>query len=175
MKKYIVLLVLAITIGFNSYGQKFAYVDTDYILKNIPEFTDAQSQIDEMSKQWQKEIEAKFVEVDKMYKEFQADALLMPEETKRKKENEIIATEKEAKAMQMQKFGQNGELFKKRQELVKPIQEKIFKAINEISTERNFAIVFDKAGSVTVLYSNNKYDISDDVLEKLGYGYNIKK
>lgn len=175
MKKYIALLILAVTIGSTAYSQKFAYVDTDYILKNIPEFTDAQAQIEEMSKQWQKEVEAKFTAVDKMYKEFQADALLMPEETKRKKENEIIAAEKEAKNMQMQKFGQNGELFKKRQELIKPIQEKIFKAINEISTERNLAMVFDKSGSVTVLYSNNKYDISDDVLEKLGYGYNIKK
>ncbi len=151
-----------------TYAQKFGYVDTEYILENIPEYQDAQNEIDELSKQWQLEIEEKFEKVEQMYKAYQTDAVLLPEDMKRKREEEIIKTEKEAKELQKQKFGTNGELFKKREELVKPIQEKIFNAIEEIAIKKNYAFVFDKASGPVIMYANPKNDISDDVLEQIG-------
>jgi len=156
-------------------AQKFAYVDTQYILDNIPEFTEAQAQLDEISDQWQKEIEAKFAEIDKMYKDYQAQSVLLPEDMKKKKEQEIVDREKEAKALQRQRFGKDGDLFKKRQELVKPIQEKIYNAIQEIATNSNYAVVFDKGGALTMMYANPKYDISDDVLDQLGASLSGRK
>lgn len=149
-------------------AQKFAYVDTKYILDNIPEYAEAQAQIEELSVQWQNEIETKFAEVEKMYNDYQAQAVLLPEEMKTKKEQEIVDLEKEAKEMQRKYFGKDGELFKKRQELVKPIQEKIYNAIQQIAEDYNYAVVFDKSGSLTMMYANPKYDISDDVLDQLG-------
>ena len=149
-------------------AQKFAYVDTKYILDNIPEYAEAQAQIDELSVQWQKEIEDKFAEVEKMYNEFQAQSVLLPEEMKAKKEQDIVDLEREAKDLQRKYFGKEGELFKKRQELVKPVQEKIYTAIQQIAEDYNYAVIFDKAGSLTMMYANPKYDISDDVLDQLG-------
>ncbi len=165
----IIALVLG-TIGISN-AQKFAYVDTDYILKNIPDYKDAQAQIDDLAAQWQQEIEKKFGEIDAAYKKYQADAVLLPEEMKQKREEEIIQMEKNAKNLQKKYFGQNGELFKKRQELVKPIQEKVYNAIESISTANNYGMVFDKAGSTTIMYVNARYDISDEVLDELGYSY----
>jgi len=149
-------------------AQKFAYVDTQYILDNIPEFAEAQAQLDEISSEWQKEIEAKFAEVDKMYKDYQTQSVLLPEDMKKKKEQEIIDREKDAKSLQRTRFGKDGDLFKKRQELVKPIQEKVYNAIQEIANNNNYAVVFDKGGSLTMMYANPKYDISDEVLDDLG-------
>jgi len=156
-------------------AQKFAFVDTDYILKNIPEYTDAQAQIDDLSKEWQAEIETKFAEVEQMYKDYQSEAVLLPEEMKRKKEDEIIQAEKAAKNLQRKYFGSEGDLFKKREELIKPIQDRIFTAIEELATDRNLGIVFDKAGAVTMLYANIKYDMSDDILDELGYSFNTRR
>ncbi len=156
-------------------AQKFAFVDTDYILKNIPEYTDAQAQIDDLSKEWQAEIETKFAEVEQMYKDYQSEAVLLPEEMKRKKEDEIIQAEKAAKNLQRKYFGSEGDLFKKREELIKPIQDRIFTAIEELAADRNLGIVFDKAGAVTMLYANIKYDMSDDILDELGYSFNTRR
>ncbi len=167
MKKILLPLIMLLTIGVSA--QKYAYVDTEYILENIPEYKIAQDQLNELSVSWQKEIEEKFAEIDRMYRAYQAEAVLLPEEMKRKREEEIIAKEKEAKQLQQQRFGQNGDLFTKRQELVKPIQDKIFTAIEEIATSGNYAVIFDKAGSVSLIYTNPRFDRSDDVLEKLGY------
>jgi outer membrane protein len=149
-------------------AQKFAYVDSQYILDNLPEYTEAQAQLDEVSAQWQKEIEAKFAEVDKMYQDYQAQAVLLPEDMKKKKEQEIVDKEKEAKNLQRQRFGQGGDLMKKRQELVKPIQEKVYNAIQEIATNNNYSVIFDKSGALTILFANPKYDVSDEVLDNLG-------
>jgi outer membrane protein len=156
-------------------AQKFAYVDTQYILDNIPEFAEAQDQLDEISAQWQKEIETKFAEVDKMYKDYQTQSVLLPDDMKKKKEQEIVDKEKDAKGLQRTRFGKDGDLFKKRQELVKPIQEKIYNAIQEISTSNNYAVVFDKGGSLTMMYANPKYDISDDVLDNMGASMSNRK
>jgi outer membrane protein len=175
MKKTILIFSVIIFSAMLIQAQKFAYVDTQYILDNIPEFAEAQDQLDEISAQWQKEIETKFAEVDKMYKDYQTQSVLLPDDMKKKKEQEIVDKEKDAKGLQRTRFGKDGDLFKKRQELVKPIQEKIYNAIQEISTSNNYAVVFDKGGSLTMMYANPKYDISDDVLDNLGASLNNRK
>jgi outer membrane protein len=171
MKKIILLAAILCTLGFGANAQKFAYVNTDYILDNIPEYADAQAQLDELSIQWQKDIEAKFAEIDKMYKSFQNEAVLLPEDMKKKREDDIIKKEKEAKDLQKKRFAKDGDLFKKRQELIKPIQEKVYNAIEDISSTENYAVVFDKSSNATLIYTNPKYDISEQVLDKLGYTY----
>jgi outer membrane protein len=166
-------LLLSLAIVFLSMtvvsAQKFAYVDTQYILENLPEYKSAQQQLDRISIQWQKEIEAKFAEIDKMYTDFQAESILLTDDMKRKREEEIIDKEKEAKELQKQRFGKGGDLLKKRQDLIKPVQDKIYNAIKEIATSKNYAVVFDKSSDLTMLFTNPKYDISDQVLESLGF------
>ena len=174
-KSTLIVIAFFMLISLSSRAQKFAYVDSQYILDNIPEFAEAQAQLDELSNQWQKEIDAKFSDVDKMYKEFQAQAVLLPEDMKKKKEQEIIDAEKEAKNLQKTRFGKDGDLFKKRQEFVKPIQEKIYNAIQDIATSSNYSVIFDKGGSLTILFANPKYDISDEVLDKLGASLSGRK
>lgn len=175
MKKLVLTAVMVFSVFAFATAQKFAYVDTDYILENIPEYNDAKALLDDLSEQWQHEIEEKYAEIDQLYKAYQAEAVLLPEDMKKKKEDEIIKKEKAVKELQRQKFGQNGELFKKRQELIKPIQEKIYNAIEEMAVQRNFAIIFDKSGSLSMLFADAKYDLSDDVLDELGYSYNTGK
>jgi outer membrane protein len=169
MKKLLVLLFLVPLFSFQSKAQKFAYVDTEYILDNMSEYRDAQDVLDKLSLEWQKEIELKFAAIDKMYKDYQAEAVLLPEDIKKKRQDDIVAKEKEAKDLQKKRFGKDGDLFKKRKELVKPIQDKVYNAIEDIANAGGLAVVFDKSGSVTLLYANSKYDKSDDVLDKLGY------
>jgi outer membrane protein len=173
--KRLAFLFTAILLAIGVNAQKFAYVDSEYILQNIPEYNDALVQIDEFAAQWQQELEAKFAAIDKMYKDYQAEAVLLPEEMKRKREDEIMKAEKAAKDLQKQRFGKDGDLFKKRQELVKPIQDKIYTAIEKIAQAKNYAMIFDKAGNVTMMYADAKYDISDEVLEEMGYSFNTRK
>ncbi|MCD4695735.1 MAG: OmpH family outer membrane protein [Bacteroidales bacterium] len=150
------------------YAQKYAYVDTEYILDNIPEYKEAQIQLDDLAKLYQEEIEEAYTEIAGLYKIFEAEAVLMPEDVKIRKEEDLQKKVKAVKDLQTQYFGVDGDLFDKREELVKPIQEKIFNAIEEIGEEKNYAFVFDKAGSLTILYVNAKFDISDDVLDAVG-------
>ena len=172
-KLFILALALMLTSAVSA--QKYAYIDSDYILNNVPEYQDAQNQMDELSEKWQKEIEGKFLEIDNLYKKYQADVVLLPADMKKKREEEIISMEKEVKAYQQEKFGQSGELFQKRQELIKPLQDKIYNAIEEIATTKNYAFIFDKASGATIMYANPKFDISDDVLDELGYSFNTQK
>ena len=150
-------------------AQKFAYVDSDYILENIPAYKTAQEELDATSTRWQKDIEKKYSEIDRLYKEYQAEQILLTEEMKKKKEDEIIEKEREAKEFQRKKFGVDGELFKKRSELVKPIQDEVYGAIKSVADASGYAIIFDKANQSSILYANPKYNKSDDVLKKLGY------
>jgi len=168
MKKGIISSMLILLLAGFSFGQKYAYVDTEYILNNIPEYTDAQDLLDDLATEWQKEIEEKFAEIDKLYKDYQAEAILLPEEIKTQKENEIIQKEKEAKNLQKKRFGTDGDLYKKRVELIQPIQEKIYNSIEEIATTRNYAFIFDKAAGSTILFAESKLDLSDDVLDEIG-------
>ncbi len=175
MRKIIISVLLVFVAVSMIQAQKFAYVDSQYILDNLPEFTEAQAQLDELSTQWTTEIETKFTEVDKMRQDFQAQAVLLPEDMKKKKEQEILDKEKDAKNLQRQRFGKDGDLMKKRQELVKPIQEKVYNAIQEISTSSNYAVIFDKSGALTIMFANPKYDISDEVLDNLGAAQSGRK
>jgi len=169
MKKIVLGIALILASFSIASAQKYAYVDTDYILDNIPEYGDAKTSLDELSTKWQKEIEVKFAEIDKLYKDFQTESVLMPEDVKKKKEDDIVKKEKEAKDLQKQRFGKDGDLFKKRQELVKPIQEKIYNAIEEVANDEGFMVIFDKAGSLSMVYTNPKFDVSEDILNKMGY------
>jgi len=133
MKKLLFSLAIATLAWTGASAQKFAYVDTDYILGQIPKYKEAQSELDKISTQWQKEIEAKFQEVDKLYKNYQQEQVLLTDDLKKKREAEIVGKEKEAKDLQKAKFGVDGELFKKRQELVKPIQDEIYNAVKKMA------------------------------------------
>ncbi len=145
-------------------------MDTDYILKNVPTYESAKEQLDEFSKTWQKEIESIYAEIEKMYKKYQTEKHLFSEEMKNQRENDIIEKEKEVKKLQKKYFGKEGELFKKRQDLIKPIQDEIYQHIQNIASEGEFAIIFDTATSAgAILYTNPKHDKSDEVLEKMGY------
>jgi len=168
MKKLFVL-VCFLTFAGVSFSQKFAYVDTDYILANLPDYASAKKQLNEISIKWQKEIEEKLAEVDKMYKDYQVEKILLSEEMRIKREEDIIKKEQEVKELQKKRFGQDGDLFKKQQELIKPIQDKVYNAIVEISETKGYGMVFDKAGSTTVIYSQKRYDVSDDVIRGMGY------
>jgi outer membrane protein len=168
MKKLLLTIPLFLLV-FAVQAQKFAYVDTEYILQNIPNYETAQQQLDDMSKKWQTEIEEIYASVEKLYKTYQAEEVLLTDEQKRKRQEEIITKENEAKALQKKYFARDGMLFNKRQELVKPIQDEVFNAVKEIAEEGSYAFIFDVSGSVSILYSNPKYDLSDLVLEKLGY------
>ncbi|MBT8194870.1 MAG: OmpH family outer membrane protein [Bacteroidia bacterium] len=165
----VALITLFVVSSSTSNAQRFFYVDTEYILENIPEYKDAQQKLDQLSINWQKEIEIKYSEIEKLYKEFQAEQILLTEDMKRKRENEILEKEKAVKEFQKQKFGYEGELFRKKQELVKPIQDKIYNIIKKMASEQNYAVVFDKSSDLIFLYSNPRYDKSDDVLRKLGF------
>jgi outer membrane protein len=169
MKKIILTTVSIFLFAGVSMAQKMGYVDTDYILSNIPEYKAAQAEMDKISVDWQKEIEAKYAEIDKLYKIYQAESVLLTEDMRKKRENEIINKEKEVKELQKQRFGVDGELFKKRMELVKPIQDKVYSAVKQVAERSGLAFIFDKAGQVSLLYSNSKYDKSEDVLTFMGY------
>jgi len=168
-------LAIALLLTSSLSAQKYAYIDSDYILKNVPEYQDAQNQMDDLSEKWQKEIEIKYTEIEALYKKYQADVVLLPADMKKKREEEIINFEKEVKQFQQEKFGQTGELFKKRQELIKPIQDKIYNALEEIAQAKNYSFVFDKANGASIMYANPKYDISDDVLDELGLSFNTQR
>ena len=148
-------------------GQKFAYVDSDYILSNIPEYGDAQEELNSLSNQWQNEVKAIYDKVSEMYKKYQTEMVLLSEDQKRTREQEIVNKEQEAKTLQMQYFGSEGKLFQKRTELVQPIQEKIYTALTELSQTKGYTFVFDLASGTSVLYASDKADISDDVLDQL--------
>lgn len=167
-KKSIIVLFVLLIAPITNYAQKFAYVDTEYILSLLPEYKSAQKKLDELAEQWQKEIDNKYEGIDKMYKEYQAEKVLLTADQQKQREEEIIAKEKDAKKFQQDKFGYEGELFKKRQELVKPIQDKIFEAIQKLAKDEGFDFIFDKSSDMTMLYSNAKYDKSDNVLTALG-------
>lgn len=169
MKKIVLLLTI---LGFSiiSFAQKVAYVDTEYILNNIPAYKEAQEEIDKLSVQWQEEIEKQYKEIDQKRKQFQVEMHLLSNEMKMKKEQEIMDMEKDLIALQQKRFGRDGDRFSKEQELLKPIQDEIFNAMETYASEESIGFIFDAASSsLSMLYSNPKYDVSDDILKKLGY------
>jgi outer membrane protein len=168
MKRYFLSIILVLTITV-IHAQKVGYVDTDYILTKLPEYKDAQSQLDAISAEWQAQMEKRYQLIDQMYKDLQAEEILLTDDMKKKRMSDIKIKEKEALEYQRKKFGVDGELFAERQKLVKPIQEKVYKAIKEVARASGYAIMMDKAGATTLIYTNPKYNKSDAVLKKLGF------
>ena len=169
MRKTITILLMTLFLVPATWAQKYACVNTDYILKSIPDYTSAQKRLDKYVADWQKELEDKQGELDAMRAEYEQESYLLPENLKRRRKEDIKEKEQEVKALQRQRFGPEGDLDKKRAELLKPVQDRVYATIERVAHEKNYAFVFDKAGSPTLLFSNKKYDISDEVLELLGY------
>ncbi len=169
MKKISLIGLLVLAGLLSAYSQKYAFVDTDYILQNIPTYNAAQSQLDEQSKVYQDEVQALYNEIEKLWKNYQAEKVLLTEEKRNEMEEAIIAKEREAKKLQNDYFGQEGLLYKKREELIKPIQDEVYNAVKEIANESGYAVVFDSSSGPTMLYTNPRYDVSDEVLQRLGY------
>ena len=168
MKKLLMLAILLVSAGFAVQAQRYAIVDTKYILEKIPDYKDAQKKLDQFSVQWQKEIDDKQSILDKMYRDFEAEQVMLSEELKRKREDELFLREKEIRDLQRKRFGFEGDLFKKRQELVKPIQDKVFNAIQKIAVNRSYDFILDKSEGITVIFADPKLDRSEDVLKELG-------
>jgi len=168
MKK-IKFLILFFLITNYSLAQKFAYVDTDYILAKIPEYNQAQDKLDNYSKGWQEEIEMSMQKIEKMYKSYQSEQILLTEEMISAREDMIFAEEKKVQDLQIKYFGPEGMLFSKRQELIKPIQDKIYDAIQQVATNNKYSVIFDSSSDLIMLYTNNNLDKSDKVLELMGY------
>lgn len=164
----LVFVMALMLLGKDLFAQKFAYVDSKYILSHMPEYVAAQKQINELSSEWQAQVEQKYTAIEQLEKSFQAEKILLTEEMKKKREADINERRDEAKQYQKSKFGVEGDLFKKREELVAPIQEQIFQAIEDIASQSQYMVVFDKANHSNMLYTNPKHDISDKVLKKMG-------
>lgn len=169
MKNRVLILGLISLVVLTAQAQKFAYVDTDYILNKIPEFKQAQDKIDAFSDDWQKEIEGKYLEVEQMYRSYQQEQVLLTDEMKTKREEAIILKENNAKKLQQKYFGPSGDLYFKRQELITPIQDKINDAIQKLASNNKYQIIFDSSSDLIMLYKNTNLDKSDKVLELMGY------
>ncbi|HRH57803.1 MAG TPA: OmpH family outer membrane protein [Chitinophagales bacterium] len=172
MKKSILSLILILGSFFvaqQSFAQRFAYVDTKYILEKLPDYKAAQQKLDDQAATWQKEIDSKNESLKKMYTKYQAEEFLLTADLKKQREDEIVKAEDELKDLQKNRFGYNGDLFKKRQELIQPIQDKVFDAVQKVAQMRTYDFIFDKAsGGAALLYTNPQYDVSEEVLKKLG-------
>ena len=168
MKKIIFTLAFVLLAFTGAFAQRFAFVDSEYILKHVPDYASAQKQLAVLSDQWQKEVDSRFQEIDRLYKAYQADQVLMTGDMKKRREAEIVDKEKAAKDFQRQKFGPDGELSQKSSSLIKPIQDRVSKAVQAVAEGDNLDMVFDKNSEVMMLYANPRYDKSADVITKLG-------
>ncbi len=169
MKKFFLLAFFSgiAMMGF-SQGTKYAVIDTKYILDKMPEYKAAQKQLDDVASGWQKDIDAKQVELDNMYKSFEAEQVMLSDELKKKREDQLFNKEKELRDLQRKRFGFEGDLFKKRQEFVKPIQDKVYNAIQKMAQNRGYDLVLDKSEGITIIFADPKLDKSEDVLRELG-------
>ena len=167
--KTLFLLIVTLMTSISTYAQKFAYVDSDYILSKMTEFAQAEEKIDDFSKEWQSEIELAYEEVEQMYRDYQSEQVLLTSEMKTKREEAIMEKEKSVQLLQQKYFGNNGDLYKKRQDLIKPIQDRIFDAIQQLAASNKYSIIFDASSDLIMLYSNPDLDKSDKILELMGY------
>ena len=168
--KVFLLLTISLIAASTMHAQRYAFIDTDYILEQIPAYQEAQAEIDAQAEKWQKQIQARYDEIEKMYTAYEAEQVLLTPDMKKVKEQEIIQKEKDAKDFQKQKFGVEGDLFKLRQELIKPIQESVFEAVQKMAEQKSYAVIFDKAASSSaIIYASPKYDQSEEILQRLGF------
>lgn len=168
MKKILIAMLMLLS-GSGVWAQKFALVDLEYILKNIPAYERANEQLNQVSKKWQAEVEALTTEAETLYKNYQSEAVFLSEEQKTKREETIVAKEKEAAELKKKYFGPEGELYKKRESLMAPIQEEIYTAIKDISDQKGYGLILDRASDAGIIFASPKIDISNEVLTKLGY------
>lgn len=169
MKKILFTCVIALMACVNAFAQKYALIDMDYILKQIPQYEMANEQLEQASKVWQAEVEALSAEADQLYKQYQADMVYLTKEQQTERENAILAKEKEVQDLRLRYFGPDGELYQKRNSLVGHIQDDIYEAVKEIAEKNNFSMVIDRASAESIIYASPKIDISKEVLEKMGY------
>jgi outer membrane protein len=169
MKKIIALCSLMLLCSFAGKAQKFALIDMEYIMKNIPAYEMTNEQLSQQSKRWQNEVEVLQQEAQSMYKTYQGDLVFLSAEMKTKREEAIVKKEQEAQELKRKYFGPEGELFKKRESLMKPVQDEIYTAIKEISEANNYMMVLDRASDMSIIFASPKIDISNEVLRKLGY------
>jgi len=174
--KYKLLLILLCTtiVSNNGFAQKFGYIDSDYVLSQLTEYKGAQRQLDELSQKWETELANQRSEIDKMYKDYKIEEITLTPGQRKEREDAIVAKENTMRDFEQSKFGVNGELFKKRQELIKPIQDKISVSITAVAKKNGLDFIFDKSANMNILFSNPKYDRSGDVLDELGVTVNEK-
>lgn len=169
MKKTAITLLLLIA-GFSAaFAQKFALVDMEYIMKNIPAYETSNEQLNQLSMRWQREVENISKQAETLYKNYQAERVFLTDEQKKKKEEEVVAKEKEATELRYKYFGPEGELYKKRISLMKPIQDDVYNAIKKVAEERGYQAIFDRASATDIIFASPRIDVSNEVLTKLGY------
>lgn len=168
MKKLLIAAGFILTMAMTMHAQRIAIIDVSSILNDMGEYKTAQQEVDKIAAAWRQEIGVEYDKIKSMYNKYQAEQVLLSDEQKTEKENEIMEAEKMVREMQKQKFGPEGDLFKKRQELVQPIQEKVFATIEEFASDRGYDIIFDKAGSAGILFTSDEYDKTTEVKRKLG-------
>lgn len=168
MKKLMLSVLLVLSGTLAAVAQRYCIIDSKYILERVPEYKDAQDKLDALSKTWQTEVDNRMADIDRLYKSYQAERAMLSDEVRKKREDEIVTKEKAAKDLQKKYFGYEGDLFKKRQELVKPVQDRVFNAVQKLSQQKGYDMVLDKAGGVTLFYADPKLDRSDDVLKLMG-------
>lgn len=169
MRKIAIIIGMTLLSAFAANAQKVALVDMEYILKNIPAYESASDQLNQQSQKWQKEVEASQAESKKMYDNYQTESVFLSAEMKTKRENEIVDKEKATQELKRKYFGKDGELFKKRESLMKPIQDEVYTAVKTVADEKGYQLVLDKSAAASIVYATSKIDISDDVIAKLGY------
>ena len=168
MKKIAAFLSIICLFAFSAHAQRYAVIDSKYILDKIPEYKEAQTRLDQFSALWQQELDQKQAALDKMYKDFDAEQVMLPDNLKKKREDELFNKEKELRDLQRKRFGFDGDLFKKRQELVKPIQDRVYNAVQKLATDKQYDFILDKSEGITVIFADPKLDKSEDVLKNLG-------
>ena len=168
MKQFLCVFILIFSLCATAAAQRYAVVDTKYILEKMPDYKAAQKQLDQISAQWQKEIDDKQAVLDKMYKDYEGEQAMLSDDLKKKREDQLFNHEKEVRDLQRKRFGFEGDLFKKRQELIKPVQDKVYNAIQKIAVNRMYDFILDKSEGITVIFADPKLDKSDDVLKELG-------
>ena len=168
MKKILFTLSACLLIATLSFAQRYAVIDSKYILEKLPEYKEAQQKLDQFSKMWQQEIDKKSADLDRMYKEYDAEQVMLSDELKKKREDELFNNDKELKDLQRKRFGYEGDIFKKRQELIKPIQDRVYNAVQKLAVSKLYDFILDKSEGITVIFADPKLDKSDDVLKELG-------
>ncbi|MFN4975214.1 MAG: OmpH family outer membrane protein [Bacteroidota bacterium] len=168
MKKFWMLFLLLGFLSLNTQAQRYAVIDTKYILNKIPEYKEADKRLQLIGEQWQKEIDDKQAILDKMYKNFEAEQFMLTEELRKKREDELFVREKELRELQKKRFGYEGDLFRERQRLVKPIQDKLYNAVQKLAVAKSYDFILDKSEGITIIFADPKLDKSDEVLKELG-------